>query len=217
VSLVPTLLSRDDGLLVLSKPSGLKLHPANNDGAPDVVTWLEAKHPEYRPVHRLDRETSGVLLCAAEGAPRRELSHAFAEGAVAKTYLALVYGRTHRKDLIRTPLYDKRRRRELVARTRIRRIEWFPGFTLVRAEPQTGRKHQIRRHLHGEGHPVVGDTRYKQVPFRRVPGFPGRLWLHASKLVLPDGRTFEAPLPPELAAHLEVMAALPEGEEPASR
>ncbi len=83
--------------------------------------------------------------------------------------------------------------------TRYALAEALGAFSLLRVRPETGRKHQIRRHLHGIGLPLVGDTRYRG-RFRPVPGFPGRLFLHAWRLSLPDGRSFESPLPPELEA-----------------
>ena len=96
-----------------------------------------------------------------------------------------------------------RRGRPLPAVTRYRHREALGGFSLVEARPETGRKHQIRRHLHGIGHPIVGDERYRPRRFKAVPGYPGRLWLHAAALELPDGHTIVAPLPPALMDHLD--------------
>ena len=108
--------------------------------------------------------------------------------------------------IIRRPLsYGRGRTQPAV--TRYRCLAVHGRFSYLEVRPETGRKHQIRRHLHGIGHPLVGDTRYRPRRFRAVPGFPGRIWLHALRLELPDGRHFEAPLPPELSAHLEVLAA----------
>ena len=134
---------------------------------------------DLAPVHRLDRETSGVLLCASDPALRAELGAFFASGRVEKRYRALVHGRTHAKGIVRRALADGRRGRPLPAVTRYRRLEALGRVTLIEARPETGRKHQIRRHLAGVGHFVVGDERYPPRRFSGVPGFPGRLWLHA--------------------------------------
>ena len=214
----PRVLLVHDGLIAVHKPSGLRTHQADDDGQPDLVGWLAQVDPALRPMHRLDLETSGVVLCAASPAKRAQVSRWFSEGAVEKHYLALVHGITPRKSRVALPLADARRGRELRAVTLYRRLEWLDRFTLLEVHPETGRKHQIRRHLQAKGHAVVGDRRYKQEPFRKVPAFPGRLWLHAARLVLPDGTLIEDPLPPELEAHLVVlrasMEAAPPGDSP---
>lgn len=213
----PRLLAREeDGLLVFDKPAGWVVHAAEADETRELLSWaVQAGHapPEVAPVHRLDRETSGVVLLSADPALRGALGRAFAVGEVHKTYRALVHGRTHRKGIVRRPLADARRGRPLEAVTRYRTLEWLGGFSLVEVRPETGRRHQIRRHLQMIGHPVVGDERYGPRRFRPVPAFPGRLWLHAARLALPDGRVFESSLPPELESHLDALrAGLGEGQ-----
>lgn len=201
------LIARDGPLFVLNKPAGLPVHPGHPDL--DDLTALIARSglpAGLVPVHRLDRPVSGVVLCSADADLRREMSNWFAERTVHKRYRALVFGRTRVKGTVRRALDDGRRGRPLPAVTRYRRVEWLGGFTLVEARPETGRKHQIRRHLHGLGHALVGDERYRG-PRRRVPAYPGRLWLHASAIELPDGRSFEAPLPAELQANLAALRA----------
>jgi 23S rRNA-/tRNA-specific pseudouridylate synthase len=158
-----------------------------------------------KPLHRLDVDTSGVLLCTADPVERSRVQVLFAEGGVQKTYVALVHGRTHAKGIIRRGLRDARRKSTLEAVTRYTMLESLGFCTLVRVRPETGRKHQVRRHLQGLGHAVVGDRRYRPKRGRKVLGDPGRLWLHAARLVMPDGTVFEAPLPPELEAHLAVL------------
>jgi 23S rRNA-/tRNA-specific pseudouridylate synthase len=198
------------GLLVVHKPAGMRVHPADDDGVPDLVAWLAAQPglpPGVAPAQRLDQGTSGLLLCGATGAQRALASDWLAEGLVEKTYLAVVHGRTREKGTLRRPLQDARRGRPLDAVTRYRTLEWLGGFSLLAVRIETGRKHQIRRHLHGIGHPVVGDERYRARRRVRVPGWPGRMWLHARVLVLPDGETFEDPLPPELLRSLDAMRA----------
>lgn len=204
----PSIIGSIDGLWAVSKPAGVRVHPADDDGVPDLIAWLAAQ-PELPsglvPVHRLDAQTSGVVLCAASPARRREASQWFADGRVSKAYLTLVYGNTRKNGVIQRPLQDARRKRQLKARTRYRRRELLGRLSLLEVWPETGRKHQIRRHLHGIGHPIVGDDRYRPRRKQSVPAFPGRLWLHAALLVLPDGTTVTAPLPEALLDHLDAL------------
>lgn len=203
------ILHREDGLWVFYKPAGLATHPGDKRVA-DLVSHARehmGAPAELSPVHRLDKETSGVLLMSPDPAVRAELGKLFAEGLVDKRYLALVQGPMHRKGVIRKALSDERRAAALPAVTRYRSLERLGGFTLIRARPQTGRKHQIRRHLQMIGRPIVGDKRYPGRTRQRVPAFPGRLWLHALSIALPDGRSFEAPLSVELAEHLRALGS----------
>ena len=179
-------------------------HAAADPDIPDLLTWARthAGAPAgLAPVHRLDRATSGVLLCADDPELLAAIGAALAAGTVQKEYRALVYGRMRAGGTIRRPLADERRGRPLPASTRFRLLAAYSGASLLAVFPLTGRRHQIRRHLSAVGHPVVGDPRYG-----RRPGGPGRLWLHALRVQLPDGRCFEAPLPVELTAHLEALA-----------
>ncbi|MCK6504648.1 RNA pseudouridine synthase [Myxococcota bacterium] len=209
----PALLGTWGEILVVHKPAGMRVHPADEDGGPDLVAWLDAQPdvpPGCKPIHRLDAGASGLVLCAADADARAEVSGMLARDEIHRLYVALVHGRTHRKGIIRRPLQDQRRGRPLPAVTRYKRIDWIGAFTLVEVRIESGRKHQIRRHLQGLGHAVVGDERYPPPRFRAVPGFPGRLWLHALALELPDGTIVEDPLPPELEAHLAHMQAVRE-------
>ncbi|MEC8423413.1 MAG: RNA pseudouridine synthase, partial [Myxococcota bacterium] len=187
-----------------------RVHPAGDDGVPDLLTWLrtQAGLPSgTAPVQRLDQGTSGLLLAGATPSARAAASAWLAEHRVEKTYLTVVHGRARKKGTLRRALPDGRRGRPLPAVTRYRTLEWLGGFSLLAVQIETGRKHQIRRHLHGIGHPVVGDPRYRRAGRRRVPGWAGRMWLHARVLVLPGGETFEDPLPPSLLASLDAMRA----------
>lgn len=157
------------------------------------------------PIHRLDRGTSGVVLCSPDAGVRAAIGAHFAAGEVDKRYRALVFGRTHAKGIVRRPLGDRRRDKPMPAVTRYRTLELFPKVSLIGVRPQTGRRHQIRRHLSAIGHAIVGDERYPPKRRLTVPAFPGRLWLHAEQLRLPDGRRFEAPLPQELSGHLATL------------
>jgi len=207
----PAVLARDGELLVLSKPSGMAVHPVAEKEVPDLLGWAGAElgaEEGLAPIHRIDRETSGLVLCSADPATRAALGDLFAQGQVDKRYLALVLGRARRKGVIRRPLRDPRRRAPLEALTRYRRLAALGPTSHLEVHPLTGRRHQIRRHLAGIGLAVVGDRRYRPRRFRPVPGFPGRLWLHAHRLELPDGRVFTAPLPAPLAEHLALLEEL---------
>lgn len=204
----PQLLASENGWFALYKPAGMNVHPAAEQEGLALSTWVSQQEhlpPTLMLVNRLDRATSGIVLFA-DGQEKCAQAHQwFAEEQVSKAYQALVYGVTHRKGIIRRPLQDQRRKRSLAAVTRYRRVENMGPFSLLVVRPETGRKHQIRRHLQSVGHAVVGDSRYRPKKRRNVPGFPGRLWLHAFRLELPDGFHVECPLPVELLEHLDLL------------
>jgi 23S rRNA-/tRNA-specific pseudouridylate synthase len=209
----PSVLSVRGDLVALAKPVGWVVHAAMANEAHDLRAWCAANPtlPKgLEPLHRLDRDTSGVVLYAATAATRGDVGRWFMEGKVEKTYLALVYGHAHRKGVIRAPLSTDHGGPPQDAVTRYRLVEALGGFSLLRLQLETGRKHQIRRHLHGIGLPIVGDDRYP--PRRRipVPAFPGRMWLHASRLALPTGQVFEAPVPEELERCLAALRPAPD-------
>jgi 16S rRNA U516 pseudouridylate synthase RsuA-like enzyme len=197
----PGLVAVHEDLIVLDKPAGWVVHPALDDEEFDLQAWVGG----LNPAHRIDRGTSGLVVYAREG---YDPSASFASGLIEKAYLALVYGRPQPKGIIRRKLSDARRGKPLEAVTRYRTVAKLGPVSYVRVRPSTGRKHQIRRHLEGLGHPVVGDTRYRGRGIKVLEGAPDRLWLHAGQLTLPDGRSFEVPLPPSLAAHLESLRVL---------
>lgn len=208
------LIARHAHLWVLNKPAGVATHPGAPGAHPDLLALakqlLDAP-PQLAPINRLDLETSGVILCSDDAATRSRFGKLLAEHHIQKTYRALVYGHTHNKGVIRTPLQDARRQRPLDALTRWRRVEIFGVCSLLEVRPETGRKHQIRRHLQEIGHAIVGDARYPPRKRARLPQLPNRLWLHAASLQLElDGELlrFEAPLPEELEAQLVALRAL---------
>jgi 23S rRNA-/tRNA-specific pseudouridylate synthase len=201
----PCILGQEQGVFAVYKPSGWVVHPAGEDDVPDLISWLTDQGEGALPVHRLDRSTSGVVLCSPDAAVRARLGQWFAERLIEKRYLALVHGELNRKGVIRDPLRDTRRGRKVEAVTRYQCLEQLEGFSLLELHPETGRKHQIRRHLQGLGHPIVGDRRYGPSDFQRIPGSPERLWLHAQAVRLPTGLSFEAPLPDVLERHRDLM------------
>ena len=205
---LPRLIGAKEGILAVYKPAGMLAHPSAEAQAPDLISWLRSQGGALRkalPAHRLDLETSGIVLCAQDPDARAALGRAFEDGLIHKTYLAVVIGQAHEKGVIRRPLQDARRGHALDAVTRYRLVEALGGFSLLSLQPETGRKHQIRRHLQGIGLPVVGDTRYPPSRKVKVPGFPHRLWLHAQVVELPSGARFECALPAELEESLKLM------------
>jgi 23S rRNA pseudouridine1911/1915/1917 synthase len=167
-------------------------------------------------VHRLDKDTSGLIIVAKNEGAHLSLSRQLKQRRVEKSYLALVHGRLEPEEAVieapvgRHPRY--RQRMAVVeggreARTSYRVLRYLEGYSLVEVTPATGRTHQIRVHLAALGHPVVGDAVYG----RRSPLFP-RQFLHALRLTFRHPRTgerlrLEAPLPDDLREALERAAA----------
>ena len=218
----------DDDLLIVDKPSGLVVHPAPGHAADTLVNALLARAggSEYggiagvsRPgiVHRLDRDTSGLLMVAKHDGAQASLMAQLKARRVKKTYLALVRGSVAAAaGRIEAPIGrdPKRRTRMGVVAdgrpsvTGYRVQERFDGWTLLELDLVTGRTHQIRVHLDAIGHPVAGDPLYGGAIARRGPEGLGRLFLHAWRLELnsPSGGHLiraTAPLPAELEAVLE--------------
>lgn len=218
------IIFEDDNLLVINKPAGMVVHPAAGHDTGTLVHAVLGYAPdiegiggEERPgvVHRLDKDTSGLILLAKNERAHRWLQDQFRLRKVEKTYLALVDGcpptpngrveaaigrdPAHRKKMTVMP---PGKGREAVSEYAT--LETFPEHTLLAFHPLTGRTHQIRLHCAFLGCPIVGDKVYGH----RKPSIPlERHFLHAAKLkiVLPDekqARAFEAPLPEELEAAL---------------
>jgi len=218
------ILFEDEAILVLNKPAGLVVHPAAGHAQGTLVNALlhhcpslAALHSE-RPgiVHRLDRDTSGVMVVAKTQTALQVLQGQFQARRVEKVYRALVYGvPTAPQGIIDVPLgRDPRHRQRFAplpdgkpARTRYAVVQTFAGYGLLDVRPETGRTHQIRVHLAWLGHPVVGDALYG----RRRTSLPlRRQFLHAARLRFDHpltGRrlTFSAPLPPDLQTALDAL------------
>src|SRR5574337_1127834 len=227
------ILYEDDDLLVLSKPAGLVVHPAPGHQAGTLVHAILYHCPdlpgigeERRPgiVHRLDKETSGVMVVAKTDTAMASLATQFKGRRVKKTYIALVHGKVkqpegqiaadigrHEQDRKRMAVRT-RKGREAVTLYRV--LKLLNDFTLLQLQPQTGRTHQIRVHLSTIGHPVVGDKVYGGRRERKA-GVGGwglgvgaeRHLLHAWKLGLFHPRTdawmeFEASLPADFTSWL---------------
>ncbi|HTN53178.1 MAG TPA: RluA family pseudouridine synthase [Anaeromyxobacter sp.] len=225
------ILHEDADLLAVNKPAGLAAHPGTGIEGATLVEMARAylhtpadlPPTEFRPspAHRLDRETSGVVLVAKTRKAMVKLTEIFTAGeAVAKSYLALVKGKMPREaGTIDLPLSEhEQTSRSKAARgvnfqealTRWKVLSAAREISLLSVAIETGRTHQIRRHLEAVGHPVAGDKRYGDFPFNRTARTRWglrRMGLHAWRLALPHPITgaplrLEAPLPAELAAVL---------------
>ena len=214
------IVFENDDLIVVNKPAGMVVHPAAGHSSGTLVNAVLGYEPdiegiggEERPgvVHRLDKETSGLILLAKNERAHRWLQDQFRLRKVEKTYLALVDGKpptpsgrveayigrdpSHRK---RMAIVSESRGREAISEYKT--VENFTNHTLLEFHPLTGRTHQIRLHCAFLGCPIVGDEVYG----RKKPSVEiNRHFLHAYrlKIVLPgekDQRTFDAPLPQEL-------------------
>ncbi|WP_324780842.1 RluA family pseudouridine synthase [Thiobacillus sedimenti] len=225
--LLPHVLYRDEALIALDKPSGMAVHGGSGVSR-GVIEQLRLELPECRYlelVHRLDRETSGVLLVALKRRALTGLHAAMREGRIEKRYLTLVAGRwpnpvQHVKLPLHKRVTDEGEKRVTVrdegqaAHTIFRRLQQFADFSLLEAELKTGRTHQIRVHTSHLGFPIAGDDKYGDFELNRRLMKQGlkRMFLHAAKLVFDhpitgERLTIEAPLPADLAAFLETLNA----------
>ena len=221
---IPLRIVYEDGdLLVVDKPAGMTVHPSPGHSRHTLVHAVLAHCPDLsgiggkqRPgiVHRLDKDTSGLIIVAKHDSAHLSLARQLKERRVEKTYLALVEGRPKPAEgVIDAPIARHPRHRKKMAvveggreaRTRYRVVREVDGRSLVEVRPETGRTHQIRVHLASIGHPVVGDALYG----KRSEAL-GRQFLHAQRLAFRHPRTderleLEAPLAEDLAKALRVL------------
>ncbi len=234
-----TVRYEDEDLAVVEKPAGLVVHPAPGHESGTLVNALlhrlgrlSATGGDRRPgiVHRLDKDTSGLLVVAKRDDAHRALSEALARREIRRGYLAAVWGHVDEdRYTIDRPLgRDPADRKRMAVRpegegrravTHVRRLERWIAADLLAIRLQTGRTHQIRAHMLADGHPVVADPVYGAGRERGFAGAgsrwagelsrrAGRLFLHAAHLSFAHPRTrellsFTAPLPPDLAAAVE--------------
>ncbi len=224
--LAKTIIYEDDLILSINKPSGLAVHGGSgiSVGAIEALRALRPQLPELELAHRLDRDTSGVLVLAKRRSALRRLHQVLREGKADKRYRALLCGRTRRDRIsVTVPLRKNvlKSGERIVrvdpegkpSRTDFRVLRRYPEFFLVEARLFTGRTHQIRVHAQHLGFPVAGDDRYGEDDTNRELSKRGlkRLFLHASSMSFPwqgqaSGLTIEAPLDPQLEAFLERLA-----------
>ena len=210
------IVHEDDGLLVVDKPAGMAVHGGSGVSF-GVIEQLRRQRPQARFLelaHRLDRETSGLLLVVKKRSVLTALHDLFREGHVEKRYLALVKGRwreplRHVKLTLHKYLTEDGERRVSVspegkaAHSIVRLVARWENFSLVEVELKTGRTHQIRVHLADLGFPLCGDDKYGDFALNKTlqkQGL-GRMFLHAAKLALDHPGTGE---------RLDLAAALPE-------
>jgi 23S rRNA-/tRNA-specific pseudouridylate synthase len=188
----------NDQMAVVDKPALLDSQNSRGD-RDSVVGWLERRYGFSGLVHRLDFGTSGLMVCAKNAAAARALTASMQAGRIQRSYLALVMGKILPDEgEIATPLIHESGKSEAaVSRYRVR--ERFTNATLLEVDLVTGRKHQIRRHFSGSGHPLLGDQLYKKRGSDRLFHRPA---LHAFKLVV-DGTEYRRDPPPDFRALLE--------------
>ena len=211
------IVERSRELLVLNKPTGISFHRDRN-GATDFWSAIRSEFPAARPVHRIDKGTSGVVIVALSRAMQSRVTRMFGSRSVRKHYVGVVCGHlpTGRTLTVVLPLRPGRKRRFRVAGARgdieasgggwtISSRDGYPSLTrmrvllhgsdrsLVALQPVTGRTHQIRVHLAWIGHPIVGDTIYGK------PSSPAqqasRLMLHCRRIVLPGIGSYSMEMP----------------------
>jgi 23S rRNA pseudouridine1911/1915/1917 synthase len=227
------VVHEDEHLIVVDKPAGMVVHPAPGNWSGTLVNALLGRGslPEgsgdERPgiVHRIDKETSGLLLVARTERSHRALSAAIAARRVVRRYAAMAWGHLEKDDVTvdRPIARDPRDRRRMAvvreggkdARTTLVRLARFDAVDLLRAHLHTGRTHQIRVHLASIGHPVIGDDTYGGGGGRKVVALPPkRHFLHAAWLrfrhpVTGTDLDLRSPLPPDLRAALAQVARDP--------
>ena len=236
-----SILYEDGDVIVLNKPPGLVVHPGAGHKSRTLVNALLFHCPDlervgggFRPgiVHRLDKDSSGILVVAKNDKAHESLSRQFKKRQVQKRYLALVYGNVKAPEgVISLPIgrhpTDRKKmstesRRSRSTETRWKIKEAFSGVTLFEIDLKTGRTHQVRVHCAAIGHPVVGDATYggkkrwkdlAQGPMQDLARAIRRQMLHAWKLSFVHPRTgqwmhFESPVPKDMASVLESLRSL---------
>ncbi|HVS32366.1 MAG TPA: RluA family pseudouridine synthase [Thermoanaerobaculia bacterium] len=231
-----SVLYQDSDLVVIDKPAGLVVHPAAGHADGTLVNALlfhvrdlSGIGGELRPgiVHRLDKDTSGVMVIAKRDEVHRRLKEQWSTPAVRKEYTALVYGTPSRpRGVIEAAVgRDPRDRKRMAvvaggraAVTEYELTEKFRYVSVLRCLLHTGRTHQIRVHLKHLGHPIVGDPVYSGPQWRGIPdkgiqrllASMTRQALHARRITFPhrgESMTFEAPLPPDFESVLSALRA----------
>ena len=219
----PAIVFRDDALAVVEKPAGLVVHTAPGHRGKTLVDvlgeLLGGGEDPVRPgiVHRLDKDTSGLMIVARDDEAHRRLAELIRRREVDRRYLALIEGRPRsRSGTIDAPLGRDHRAPERravggrgarEARTHFEVQETFGEDTLVEARLETGRTHQIRAHFAAIGHPVCGDPRYGQAHRHGL----SRQFLHSARLAFShplsgERLAFESELPADLAGVLHSLA-----------
>ncbi|HEX7259996.1 MAG TPA: RluA family pseudouridine synthase [Candidatus Saccharimonadia bacterium] len=219
-----TVLYEDDDVLAIDKPAGLVVHDAETATIQPTVADFARQQGVIDPdsdrpgiVHRLDKDTSGVMLIAKHPEAKAFLQRQFKQRQVEKSYIALVRGRLRQEHaIIRLPIGRHRKqpvKRAVIPGGRASVTEYwvrevYAGASLVEISLHTGRTHQIRVHFSYLGNPVIGDTFYGE---KQLPRGLTRQFLHAAQisLELPSHKkvTIESPLPSELESYLQNVSS----------
>lgn len=217
------IVYEEAGLLVINKPAGLAVHGGSGVvwGVVEAMRQLRPNAPFLELVHRLDKDTSGLLMLAEKRSVLREMHEQLREGRVEKTYIALLNGRLKGAEhkvtapLLKTSLPNGERIVRVSSEgkeafTTFKVLERIGNTTLVEAKPKTGRTHQIRVHAQYLGHALIGDEKYGHDGINQAMRAHGitRLFLHAKELAFQKSGmtkklTLQCPLPAELEAALE--------------
>lgn len=234
VKIAPEILLENDHFVVLNKPSGLLSIPDREGKEFSLKQMLQEKYGQIFTVHRLDRDTSGIIVFARDEETHKFLSQAFEERTVEKYYQGIVNGVPPiKKKTINEPIAENMTRRGVMlihqrgkqSITDYEVLEEFGKFSLVQFRIHTGRTHQIRVHMQHEGHPIVVDELYGDPKPILVSSFKrnynlsksaeeekpilGRLGLHAARLQFTDAQgvsyNIEAPLPKDMRALLQQL------------
>lgn len=222
------VIEEDDCFVAIDKPTGLASHGGSGVSF-GVIELMRAARPHQKTlelVHRLDRDTSGVLLLAKKRSALREVQKEIREGRVEKRYLALMSGRISQRPFnIEVPLdVNSKKTQGLVrvsergkyALSRVRWVDWVGGHSLAEVSIQTGRTHQIRVHAKHIEHPLLGDDKYGDFALNKTlkPLGLKRTFLHAAYLAFAmndGGREYHisAPMPEDLHTVIERLKAIP--------
>ncbi|MEK7500729.1 MAG: RluA family pseudouridine synthase [Patescibacteria group bacterium] len=232
------IVFENDDFVVIDKPAGVSAHPSATEPKGTIVNWLIWKYPSIKSVgdfdpnrcqlsavsylrpglvHRLDKDTSGLMVIAKNQSTFQQLKKQFQNRLVTKRYLALACGqmpadngqidlnivRSRSDPTKNTTTNSKNRGRAALTYWRV--LKHYPDFSLLEVTPKTGRMHQIRVHLKAIGHPVAGDKKYAPAP--KNPKHLGRMFLHAAYLSFTSAEgekfSFHSPLPEELERALQ--------------
>lgn len=232
------ILYEDQNVIALDKPAGIITHNANSSTASSVEDFLKNYYPAIQQVgeleqkngivHRLDKDTSGILLVAKNNDTFLWLKQQFKNRQVQKIYTALVHGLTNKQQTIDFPIARSKsnpqkqvaikhlKQQHLKARTALttfQTLRHFPQHSLISVNLQTGRMHQIRVHMKAIGHPIVGDPKYSSSKLADNLSLT-RQFLHATSLTITlpnlESKTFHSALPTDLQVILQNLSKLTE-------